>query len=98
MFFGLIKVSEGCRLGYSDVKEKASEVIETWNTKPFALMECKKNAGGSEVSLQEMRKAFTDYKVYLSKEIDILRPTIIVCCDGEDSQCWLYWCLSSFTT
>ena len=86
MFFGLIKVNEGCRLGYSDVKEKESGVIETWNTMPFALMECKKNAGGPEVSLQEMRKALTDYKVYLSKEIDILRPTIIVCCDGEDSQ------------
>ena len=86
VFFGLIKVNEGVRLGYSDVKKKESEVLETWNRKPFALMECKKNAGGSEVSLQEMRKAFNDYKVYLSKEIDILKPTVIICCDGEDSQ------------
>ena len=87
LFYGIIQASRENRLGYSNIVDnKMTEVIDIWNKEPFALMECKKNAGGPEVSLQEMRKAFKDFGKYINEEIDILRPNVIVCFDGEDSQ------------
>jgi hypothetical protein len=68
------------------MKTKMQDVIREWNTTPFALIECKKNAGGSTVSLQEMKNAFKDYGNFISKELDILKPNVLICCDGEDSQ------------
>ena len=90
IFYGILEASQGQRYGYSEVvKTKMQDVIQEWNTKPFALIECKKNAGGSTVSLQEMRNAFNDYGNFISKELDILKPNVLICCDGEDSQFWL---------
>ena len=87
IFYGILKTSQGQRYGYSEVmKTKMQDVIREWNTTPFALIECKKNAGGSIVSLQEMKNAFKDYGNFISKELDILKPNVLICCDGEDSQ------------
>ena len=64
-----------------------NKVIEVWNTVPFAFMEAKKTAGKSSVSNEEMVSALEKGDGdLLMKEIEILNPTIIVCCDAEDSQ------------
>ena len=64
-----------------------NKVIEVWNTIPFAFMEAKKTAGKSSVSNEEMVSALEEGDGdLLMKEIEILNPTIIVCCDAEDSQ------------
>lgn len=64
-----------------------NKVKEAWNTIPFAFMEAKKTAGKSYVTNEEMLAALEkgDGEL-LMKEIEILNPTIIVCCDAEDSQ------------
>jgi len=67
------------------VNEHIDKVKETWNSIPFAFIETKKLAGDKDVSSAEMTYALKKDKLFLAKEIDILRPTIIVCFDGENN-------------
>lgn len=67
------------------VNEHMSDAESTWNTMPFAFIETKKLAGGKDVSSETMMKALTRDKLFLAKEIDILRPNIIVCFDGDNN-------------
>lgn len=56
------------------------------NVDPFAFIEAKKLAGGETVSQREMGEAMERDCEYLKKELDILRPNIIVCFDRYNSQ------------
>ena len=56
------------------------------NVDPFAFIEAKKLAGGKTVSQQEMGEAMERDCEYLKRELDILRPNIIVCFDRYNSQ------------
>ena len=62
------------------------KIIETFNTMPFAFVEAKKLAGYSSVKQQELQKAIDKDGDFLMREIEILNPNIIVCCDAEDTQ------------
>lgn len=87
MLYGLMITKKGYRLGYSEVSEtKMNEVKKMWNSIPFALVETKKQAGKPWVSKEEMEKAIRQDNLFLAKEIDILKPNIIVCCDAENTQ------------
>ena len=67
------------------VNEHMSDAERIWNTVPFAFIETKKLAGGKDVSSETIMKALTRDKLFLAKEIDILRPNIIVCFDGDNN-------------
>lgn len=87
MLYGLMITKKGYRLGYSEVSEtKIDEVKKMWNSTPFALVETKKQAGKPSVTKEEMESAIRQDNLFLIKEIDILKPNIIVCCDAENTQ------------
>lgn len=66
------------KLDYWSVDGK--EVVKCWNEMPFAFVETKKQSGGKSVTNKTMNRYIDKYKDFLLKEIDILRPNIIVCC------------------
>ncbi len=81
MLYGLMITKKEYRLGYSEVLEtKMDEVKKMWNSTPFALVESKKVAGHSDVKDKEVADAIKRDAVFLKKELDILKPNIIVCC------------------
>lgn len=61
---------------YNDVS-----IIQAFNDIPFAYVEAKKLAGGKSCSPADLRKTLERDGVFLAKEIGILKPNIIVCCD-----------------
>ena len=62
------------------------KVVEVWNTVPFAFVEAKKLAGYSTVDKPQIEQALEKEGHFLLREIEILNPNIIVCCDAEDTQ------------
>jgi hypothetical protein len=87
MLYGLMVTKKDYRLGYSEVSNtKMDEVKKMWNSISFALVEAKKQAGKPWVSKEEIENAIRQDNLFLAKEIDILKPNIIVCCDAENTQ------------
>ena len=87
MLYGLMITKKDYRLGHSEVsKTKMDEVKKIWRSTPFALVETKKMAGGSEVTDKEIQKAIEQDATFLTKEIDILKPNIFVCCGAGNMQ------------
>lgn len=64
------------------VDNRMDEVVDCWNTKPFAFIESKKLAGGDRVKEKDIIDALEKDELFLKKELDILHPNIIVCCNG----------------
>lgn len=58
-----------------------SSIIQAFNDIPFAYVEAKKLAGGKRCSPAVLRKTLNRDGVFLAREIDILHPNIILCCD-----------------
>ena len=90
MFYGLLNLRKDNRedIGFQNIekKENIAKVKDTWVKKPFAIVEAKKAAGGSSVHHPHVVGALTDDEEFLRKELDILQPNIIVCCDPAGSQ------------
>ena len=81
MLYGLMITKKGYRLGYKEVSEtKMDEIKKMWNTTPFALVESKKLAGCPNVKDKEVANAIKQDAAFLKKEMDVLKPNIIVCC------------------
>lgn len=61
-----------------------TKVIDYFNRYPFAFIECKKEPGGSRLNDTILRHYLTQqpHSLFLSKELKILNPNIIVCCGG----------------
>ena len=55
------------------------------NEIPFAYVECKKMAGGKTCCADSLNSAISRDNEFLCREIDILKPKIIVCCDNSGS-------------
>lgn len=49
---------------------------------PFAYVEAKKLPGGATANNNEIKQYVREHKDFLQKEIDLLNPTIIICCDN----------------
>lgn len=58
-----------------------ASIIQTFNEVPFAYVEAKKLAGGKSCSPAHLRKVLERDGAFLAREIEILHPNIIVCCD-----------------
>lgn len=68
----------------SDQIRNDTSIIQGFNDIPFAYVEAKKLAGDKRCSPAELRKTLNRDGVFLAREIDILRPNIVVCCDQND--------------
>ena len=86
MLYGFLKtdINSDNFPNFETVSVAKNEVKDVFNTAPFAFVESKKNAGKSTVSSKEINAALKRDEKFLKKEIDILRPNIIVCCDADD--------------
>lgn len=56
-------------------------VVQAFNDIPFAYVEAKKMAGRKQCSSADLNNALNRDGALLAREIEILRPNIIVCCD-----------------
>ena len=59
------------------------EVYSVFDTKPFAIVNCKKESGGSYVSNENLQEHINRYADFIKEEIAILNPDIIVCGGGS---------------
>ncbi len=82
ILWGLAKADNNSRC-FHEAENHHNEAKDFFNTQSFALVECKKEPGGSSLDEKLLRKNFDDYGDLLEKEIDILHPNIIVCFDGQ---------------
>lgn len=67
----------------NDELQNNDKLIEAFNEIPFAYIECKKMAGGKSCSAKALEQSMNRDKEFFVKEIDILKPNIIVCCDYD---------------
>ena len=73
ILFGLDSIKELKYADFDDFKQKFKEqIIETWNTLPFAFIETKKIAGNPSVSEGEIKKYLKTDGYLLKEELDIL--------------------------
>ena len=63
------------QLSFDDVKK-------CFNTVPFALLEAKKQGGGTSITNKELKKYWDRYSSFIKDEINILKPSMIVCTSG----------------
>lgn len=82
LFYGLFECRAEWRINEQDVKNQLNNVKEIWNEKPFAFIEAKKISGGKTVSENSLRHYLNKDGDFFKEELDILKPNIIVCCDG----------------
>ena len=87
MLFGIFYWEQLEYKNFEEFLQKyTKQIIDTFNTMPFAFVEAKKLAGYSSIKQQELQKAIDKDGDFLMREIEILNPNIIVCCDAEDTQ------------
>lgn len=79
ILWGLSKAGTGCDWWYDDVTKHIDEVEHFFNNQPFALVECKKEPGGGSLDDKTLNWHLCEYGDLLWREIEILRPNMIVC-------------------
>ena len=68
---------------FDKIDNNKAAQIKAFDEIPFAFVEGKKLAGDKNCPPQELQKALEHDGQYLAKEIEILRPNIVVCCDQD---------------
>lgn len=69
---------------------------------PFAYVEAKKTPGGSTSNNKEIRSYIETHQDFLKREIELLSPTIIICCDNYSCNLektmgsWKYDAITSY--
>lgn len=86
IFFGILSAAKGDRKGFDDIEKNQDHVKKAFNEKPFALIECKKTAGATVSNDNNLREYINNNlnEEFLIKELKILAPNVIVCCDPHD--------------
>lgn len=79
LLWGIIKADNENDWWYEEVEMHHDEVVELFNTLPFAFVECKKTPGEGSLSPSILKRHLRDYGSLLKQEIEILNPNIIVC-------------------
>lgn len=82
LFYGLSHVSaeEHAQIWYGELEH--DKVKNYFNQSPFAFIECKKVPGYSSLTDRDLKDYIQHDTFFLSKEIKILNPNILVCCGG----------------
>jgi hypothetical protein len=88
LLYGLFESKPEYRIsdGAIDAKMKEGIVKKIWNTQPFAFIETKKLAGGKDCPTDKLCESLVRDEIFLKKEMDILSPNVIVCCDGSGAM------------
>lgn len=83
LLYGLWYMREDYRdKDLNDIIDKdTSSIIQAFNDIPFAYVEAKKLTGGRNCPTALLKKFLDRDGAFLAKEIGILHPNIIVCCD-----------------
>ena len=79
LFWGLYTIDNPNDCDYSKAYKSFEDVKRCFNTIPFALVESKKQGGGTSIADKELKKYLKRYKTFLRDELDILSPNMIVC-------------------
>ena len=79
VFWGLYNIDTPDDCEYCKALESFEDVKHSFNTAPFAFVECKKQGGKTSISNKILKNYLDRYKTFLRKELDILSPNIIVC-------------------
>jgi len=83
MLYGIMHIKELEYENFEDFKKKyKKDIVEAWNTLPFAFVETKKIAGKPQVSDKEIQAYIDSDGKFLKKELDLIQPNVIICtCD-----------------
>ena len=81
LFWGLSKATadDDNAWWYNEVTMHIEEVKAFFNSQPFALVECKKQPGGGKLDNKVLVEHLNNYKDLLEREIEIMKPNMIVC-------------------
>ncbi len=77
VLYGLSTVKDGKIADFWDITHE--QLVECFNEIPFAFVESKKQAGTIQIQDKVLKKYINDYKEFLTEEINILNPDIIIC-------------------
>ncbi len=79
LLWGLSKADKNCDWWHDEITQHFEEVKTFFNTQPFALVECKKMPGGGSLDDNILKRHLSSYGDLLKKELDLLKPNIIIC-------------------
>lgn len=79
IIYGLMNIDKEHGWTFYDVQAYHELAKETFNTKPFAFVECKKYPGGPTCSDSILQQHINTYGDLLKKELELLNPNMIVC-------------------
>lgn len=82
-FYGLLNFNEEKDAPDFDSLDFKNDVYPTFDSMPYAFVNCKKESGGSTISDGVLREHIELYTKYIKEEIEILDPDIIVCGGGS---------------
>lgn len=57
----------------------SSTLTKTFDEKPFAIVNCKKESGVGSIKIDELYNYVSKFGTYLREQLDILQPNIIIC-------------------
>lgn len=80
VFYGLSTVKDEKIADFRDITHE--QLVECFNEIPFAFVESKKQAGTIQIQDKVLDKYINDYKEFLTEEINILKPNIVICFGG----------------
>ncbi|MDD3738794.1 MAG: hypothetical protein PHP31_05820 [Lentimicrobiaceae bacterium] len=83
--FGLISFKENNNAPEFGKIDFWEDVFPVFDTEPYAIVNCKKESGGSKTDAGELSEHMQLYADFTRKEIEILNPDIIVCGGGSNS-------------
>ena len=80
ILYGLSTVKDGKVTDFWDITHE--QLVKCFNEIPFAYVESKKQEGTTVIKDKELDKYINRYKEYLTEEINILNPDIVICFGG----------------
>lgn len=85
ILYGIRHIKTLAYIDFKDFKKKyKKDIVETWNTLPFAFVETKKIAGTAHVSDKTIQEYLDSDGGFLKDELDYLKPNVIICtCDPQ---------------
>lgn len=79
VFWGLMSASREHPCTATEMRESFDLIKANFNQLPFAFVECKKQGGTTSISNNILQRYLNTYGDLLWREIQILRPNILVC-------------------
>lgn len=88
ILYGLSHVKNGKTVDFWDITDE--QLVKCFNEIPFAFVESKKQAGTTAIKDKELTEYINRYKGYLTEEINILNPDIVICFGGPQYHFAIY--------